>query len=210
LPLSFPGIGQTHDRGDVARQQLFGDSIGECGAEHIADVLDGPVGKYLMAAGADDAAAAAIRGSGGIFALGAALAGRTQLVQTGADVADLEPVEPVGSETWDEIRAGEQGVPFGGLGCEVGLDDFAQPVGQVARQCRRGRWHRAFPGPCLELDPLLVHLVVGLAVDPLALPLAVGGRDPGVCGVSVAVGKDRGFPVAALAHATCCLIRRRI
>jgi len=162
LSLSFPGIGQPHDRGDIAGQQLFGDSVGECGAEHVAYVLDGPVGEYLMAASADSTAAAVIRGSCGIFALGAALAGNAKPVEPGADIADLEPVKPLGSETWDEIQAGEQGVPFSGLGCEVRLDDFAQPVRQVAGQCRRGRGHRAFPGPCLELDPLLVYLVVCL------------------------------------------------
>src|SRR5262249_2728866 len=56
LPLWLPRIRQPHDRGGVAGKQLFGDSVGERGAEHIADVFDGPVGKYLVAAGTDGAA----------------------------------------------------------------------------------------------------------------------------------------------------------
>ena len=63
LPLWLAGIGQPHNRGDIARKQLFGHGVGERGAEHIADVLDGPVGKYLVAACTDGAATAAIGGA---------------------------------------------------------------------------------------------------------------------------------------------------
>jgi hypothetical protein len=47
LPLWLPGIGQPHNRSNVAGKQLFGHGVGERGAEHITDVLDSPVGKRL-------------------------------------------------------------------------------------------------------------------------------------------------------------------
>ena len=41
LPLWPAGIGEPHDGGDIAWKQLFGHSVGERGAEHIAGRGDG-------------------------------------------------------------------------------------------------------------------------------------------------------------------------
>lgn len=56
-----------------------------------------------MTACSDGAATAASSGSGGILALSAALAVSAKLVEPGADVPNLEPIEPLGAETGDEI-----------------------------------------------------------------------------------------------------------
>jgi len=163
-----------------------------------------------MAAITNGAASPPILWSCSVFTLSTALARDPEPVEPGADVTDLEPVDAFGSKAGNKVQAAEQYVLFDGLRREVGFDHFSKPVREVAPEGgRRGR-HRAFARSGLELDPLLVYLVVGLAVDPFTLPVTVGRSDPGVGCVSVAVRKDRGLPVSPLGHAACSSTRRRI
>ena len=71
--------------------------------ERVAYVLDGPLGELLAAASADRAAAAPGCWAGGVLAQGAALVYPAQLVKPGPDIADLEPVQPLGTQPL-EIR----------------------------------------------------------------------------------------------------------
>jgi hypothetical protein len=102
--LSPPSGWQPDDARDVARYQFLDHGISERGAERVADVLDRSIGETLATALADRAAALLSTWSGGVFALGAALAGLPQQVEPGPDVADLEPVEPFRSQPGYDIR----------------------------------------------------------------------------------------------------------
>ena len=181
-------------------KQLLSHGVGERSAEHIADVFDRPVGKHLVAASTDGAATAALRLVEQRLCPGRSTGRSTQLVEPGADVADLEPVESFVTKTRNQVEAGEQR-DISQWSSARGL--VRRPRGASTPGSSRGwAWSSAsgLAGPGLELDPFLVYLVVGLAVDPFAFALAVWRGHPGVCGVPVAVGEDRGFPVPAFAH----------
>jgi hypothetical protein len=123
-----------------------------------------------MAANINGTATTVLDRTDGIFTLGAALADSAETVKPAANVADLEPVEPLCAKAGDEVQPGEQRVSFSRLGRKVGFDDLAGPERQVAGGRRRGRRHRTFLGPGWQLDPIYFSCTSSwvLAVDPFA------------------------------------------
>ena len=201
--LHFPrtGFGDVGQAGDVLRDQVLGDGIGQRAAQDRPGVPDGPFRSQPPTASCRNlgAAAALFLRSAGVLALRAALAGIPQLVEPASHVAQGELVEPLGAEAGQDVQPRERLVGRAGQRRIIRRDNhLAKPVSHVLGQGRRAGRHWPAAGAIVQFQPLAVNVLAGLAVDPLPAPFAVRSCYPYIGRVAVAVREDRALSVRPL------------
>ena len=171
--------------------------MGQRRAQCGPGVLQRPLRRGLVAAFAYRAAAAALLGSMGVLALGAALTDLAYLVQPAPDIGCGQLVKPLGAQVRDDVETGEQLVELVGLRREVRLDHFAEPIGQVFAQCRQVRGDRAAVSLSAKPAPGSLGVLVSDSLDVLAAADAIWAGNPGVGTPATWDRVDRSLAVAA-------------